>query len=72
MLLDVMLGRFVGVLLCMYGVAVRQVGVMGCFLVIAGFVVFGGFAMVLRRLVVVVGCVFVVLGAFVRHSNFSC
>jgi hypothetical protein len=38
-------------------VTTRRVGVMGCFLVVAGFVVPGGLA-------VMVGCVFMVLGGF--------
>jgi hypothetical protein len=70
-LLDVVLGRFGGVLSCVQCMAVRQEGVMGGLLVIARFVVFGGFAMVLGRVFVVFGCVFVVLGAFVRHGRSS-
>jgi hypothetical protein len=34
--------------------------------------VFGGFAMVLGRVLVVLGCFFVVFGAFVRHGGYSC
>jgi hypothetical protein len=45
----------------------RGMSVMGCLLVMAGFVVFGRFAMVLRSMGVVFGCFGVMFRSFLRH-----
>lgn len=57
MLVGMVLGRFRRVMRRMESVAVSDMGVVGRFLVIAGFVMFGGFAMMN-------GSVFVVFGGF--------
>jgi len=72
-LADVVFGCLVGVLACVQRVTVGQVRVMSCLLVIAGFVVRGGFAMVLGCVFVVFGRALMVLRAsmITRHSGSS-
>lgn len=47
---------------------VRRVGVMGGRFVVTGFVVPGGFAMMARRVLMMLRCFMVVLGCLLRHS----
>jgi hypothetical protein len=56
MVLDVQFGRFSGVMGCMVRVATGRVRVMSRALVVARLMMPGGFAMMLRRLLVVLGC----------------
>ena len=55
----------------MAGVAMRAVGVMRRFLVIAGFMVFGGFAVMFCRVFVVLGGLVMVLDACVVAHVFA-
>ncbi|SJZ32752.1 hypothetical protein SAMN02745126_00382 [Enhydrobacter aerosaccus] len=64
----VTLARLAGVVRRVDGMTVRRVGVMRGFLVRFGIVIFGRFAMMARRLFVVIGCGLVVLDELVpRH-----
>jgi succinate-acetate transporter protein len=56
---------------CLEVMTVRQVGVMSCFLVVAGFVVLGGLVMMLRGMFVMLGGFLVVLMRFVSHGDNS-
>jgi hypothetical protein len=67
MVLDVQFRRLFGVMNCVMGVSLRRVSVVRGGLVIASLVMPGGFAMVFRRVVVVVRCVLVVLRCLLRH-----
>jgi hypothetical protein len=64
MVLGVGLGRFGGVVLRMYEVAVGGVGVMRRFFMVAFAMVPGGFAMMPCRVVVVLGCLVMMIGCF--------
>jgi hypothetical protein len=68
MVLDVQFRRLFGVMKCVMGVSLRRVGVVRGGLVVASLVMPGGFAMVLRRLVVVVRCVLVVFRCLLGHA----
>jgi hypothetical protein len=65
MKLGVMPARLVMMMLGMAGMAMGAVGVMRRLLVIAGFVMFGGFAVMLRGMLMVLGSLVMVLYAFV-------
>ncbi|OKO73962.1 hypothetical protein [Bradyrhizobium sp. NAS96.2] len=68
--LGVMPARFGVVMLGMAGVAMGAVGVVGRLLVIALLVVLGGFAMMTRRLLVMLGCLVMMLNAcVVAHDD---
>ncbi|MGY4477981.1 hypothetical protein [Bradyrhizobium sp. USDA 3364] len=68
--LGVMPARFGVVVLGMARMAMGAVGVMRRLLVIALFVVLGGFAVVTRRVLVMLGCLVVMLNAcVVAHSD---
>jgi hypothetical protein len=64
MRLYVFLRSILRVLVGMNFVGVRQVCVMGCFLVVAGFVMLGGFMVVLRSMFMMSSCLLVVVGCF--------
>jgi hypothetical protein len=53
------------------GVAMRGVGVMRCLFVVASFVMLGGFAMMLRRVLVMLGSLVMMLNACVIAHNCS-
>jgi hypothetical protein len=59
--------RLLGVGARVRTVARRGMSVVCCFLVVASVVMFGGFAMVLRSVGVVFGCLGVMLRSFLRH-----
>jgi hypothetical protein len=65
MKLGVMPARLVMMMLGMAGMAMGAMGVMRRLLVIAGFVMFGGFAVMLRGMLMVLGSLVMVLYAFV-------
>jgi hypothetical protein len=56
---------------CVQMMAVSYVSVMAGLLVITGFVVFGGRAMVIRRVFVVFCCFAMMFNTLFRHSNLS-
>jgi hypothetical protein len=60
-----MLGGFGGVVVRMFRVSMRNVGVMASLLVIPGFVMLGRFTMMFSRVLVMLGCLVVVLSTFV-------
>jgi hypothetical protein len=64
--LGVMLGGFAAVVGCVRRMAVGRMGVMGGFLVVAVIVMLGGFAMVVR------GVVVVLRGGAMMFSAFMC
>jgi hypothetical protein len=64
-MLGVMTAGFDMVMLGMAGVAMRAVRMMSRLFVIAGFMMLGSFAMVLRGMLVVFGCLVVMLDACV-------
>ena len=66
--LDVELGRFRRVMSGVMGVPVRRVSVVSRRLVIAGFVVPGGFAMVVCRLLVVLCCLMMMARCLFGHG----
>jgi hypothetical protein len=68
---DMRLGRFTVVAFGLEMMTMRQVGVMSCFLVVAGFVVLGGLVMMLRGMLVMLGRFLVVLMRFVSHGGNS-
>lgn len=65
MLVGVVLGGFLGMIRRVQRVAVRNVGVMSSALVVAGFVVSSGFAVMLRRGFMMMGSLMMMFGAFV-------
>jgi hypothetical protein len=71
MKLGVMPARLVMMMLGMAGMAMGAVGMMRRLLVIAGFMMFGGFAVMLRGMLVVLGSLVMVLYAFVVAHVFS-
>lgn len=68
MLLRMKFCRFRGVMERVLLMPVRRVGVMGCRFVVTGFVVPGGFAMMARRMLMMLRCFVVMLGCLLRHS----
>jgi hypothetical protein len=70
MLVGMVLGRFRRVVRRMERVAGCDVGVVRCFLVIAGFMMFGGFAMMNGSVFVVFGGFLVVLCAWMCTHGF--
>jgi hypothetical protein len=62
------LARLIGVMLGVSLMAVRDVGVVMSFIVISGGMVLGRCPVMLRGMLVVVGCFVVVLFAFFRHG----
>jgi hypothetical protein len=62
--------RLFGVSARVRTMACRSMSVVSCLLVIAGFVVLGRFAMMLRSMGVVFGCLGVMLRSFLRHRDF--
>ena len=64
MCFDVFLCSILGVLGSAGVVAVRQMCVVGCFLVLVGFVVFCGFVVVARSVFMMFGCLRVMMGCF--------
>jgi len=50
--------------------AMRQVGMMRCLLMIARFVMGGGFFVVARSVLMVFRCLVVMVGCFLGHSQF--
>ena len=68
-MLGVMAAGLVVVLFGVAGVAMGGVGVMGRLLVIAGFVMLGGFAVMFRRMFVVFGGLVVMVDGVVRHVS---
>jgi hypothetical protein len=69
--LDMMLDRVFGVLDGVQVMAVREVRVVGGFLVVAGLVVRGGFVVMARSVFVMLGCLFVMMSCFVGHRTTS-
>ena len=64
MRLDVLLRGMFRMICSVNVVGVCQVRVMGSFLVLARFVMLGGFVVVTRRMLVVFGCLRVMMGCF--------
>ena len=75
-LIGVMFSGFFGVPDGVRGMAVSYVGMMSCLYVVAVLVVAGRFAMMPGRVLVVFGCLDMVVNAFmlrhVFHSSFQC
>lgn len=69
-MLGVMAARLGVVMRGMRGVAVRRVGVMSRFLVIAALVVLGSLTVMMSSLLVVLGGLVVVFGSLMGHSSF--
>lgn len=67
--LNVGFGCLGGVVGGVVQVALRRVRVVGGRLVVAGFMMLGGFAMVRRRMLVVFGCLKMVLRCLFRHAD---
>jgi hypothetical protein len=67
--IGVVLGGFFGVMIRVCAVAVRDVGVVAGLFVISRLMMLGGGAMVLRGVLVMLGCFEVVLVAFCRHVD---
>ena len=67
MLVSVKFTRLRGVVRGMKGMPVGDVRVMSGGLVITGFMMFSGLPMKLRGVLVMVGCLFVMVGALVGH-----
>ena len=68
MLVGVMLGSFIGMMPSMCGVTVRSMGVMCTLLWRARLVMLCSFAMVVRRMCVMLGGLLMMFGAFVGHD----
>lgn len=64
MRLDVLLRGMFRMICSVNVVGVRQVRVMGSFLVLARFMMLGGFAVVTRRMLMMFGCLRVMMGCF--------
>lgn len=60
-----MLSSLFGVVRCVDQVPVRDVGVVAAFHMVPGFMMFRGFAVMLGRVLVVLGCFLVMRSAFV-------
>jgi hypothetical protein len=69
MMLDVRLGGFARMVHGMLVMAASGMGMMSRCFVIAGFMVPGGFAMMLRRMLVMFGCFVMMLGCVLRHVD---
>ena len=65
MRLDVLLRGMFRMICSVNMVGVCQVRVMGSFLVVARFVMLGGFVVVARRMLMMLGCLCVMMGCFV-------
>jgi hypothetical protein len=70
-LVGMVFGRFLGVVRCVNSVPHRDVGVVGRFRVIAGFVMFGSFAMMRCRVFVVFCRLLVVVCACMHTLTFA-
>lgn len=70
MRLDVVLGGFLGVMRSVHVMAVRHMGVMRGRLVIAFLVMASGFAVMVGRVLMVLGGLRMMMGSFLRHSDF--
>jgi hypothetical protein len=68
-MLGVEFRRFAGVMGCVLCVALRGVRVVGCCLVIAGFVMLSGFTMMACRVFVMVCCLIVMVRCFLAHVD---
>ncbi len=66
---DVLLGRFRGVMRSVMEVALSRVGVVRRGLVIAGFVMFGGLAMMSSGVLVVLGCLGMMFCCLLGHVS---
>ena len=64
MCFDVFLGSMFSMIGGMDVMGLRQMGMMGRFLVMARFVVLGSFVMVTRSVFMVLSCLFVMMGCF--------
>src|SRR5262249_19795421 len=64
----VVLGGFVGVLLCLHVMAVSHMRVVSGLLMVARFVMLGGVEMVLRGVLMVLGGFAMMLGSLFRHG----
>jgi len=65
--LRVVFGRFAGVVCRMQPVSVRNVRVVGGFLMVATFVMLGCFVVVACSVLKMLGCPLVMMGCFLRH-----
>jgi len=65
-----MLGGFLGMMRRVHVVTVRQMGMMGCRLVIAGLMMLGSFPVMVGRMLMVLGGLSVMMRSFLRHSDF--
>jgi hypothetical protein len=66
MMLDVVLGGFMRMMRCMNAMGMGGMGMMPGFLVMAGGVMLGGFLVVMRRVLVMLCCGFVMFFVLVR------
>jgi hypothetical protein len=71
MMLDVVLGGFMRMMRCMDSMGMGGVGMMPGFLVMAGGVMLGGFLVVMRRVLVMLRCGFVMFFVFVLAHRYG-
>jgi hypothetical protein len=64
---DVLLRGFAGMLCCVLVMSVGEMRMVGCFFVLTSLMMLGSFAVVTGCMGMVLGCVLVMLGRFLRH-----